>query len=130
MIVAFFDMSFYLSDPSGLHLMFNFPLCKLYSNSVMSSLNSRRGWKFGNSAGGESQGQAASGGNVTLKNRHMQITTGKNNDILSGLDHQTNPAAVYVHVESHELRDRAGASSSWDDEKVDPALPQSQWSAV
>lgn len=26
--------------------MFNFPLCKLYSNSLMSSLNARHGWKF------------------------------------------------------------------------------------
>ena len=33
--------------------MFNFPLCKLYSNSLMSSLNARQGWKFG-SAYGES----------------------------------------------------------------------------
>lgn len=29
--------------------MFNFPLCKLYSNSLMSSLNARRSWKFGSS---------------------------------------------------------------------------------
>lgn len=29
------------------HLIFNFPLCKLYTNSLMSSLNSRRGWRFG-----------------------------------------------------------------------------------
>ena len=28
------------------HLIFNFPLCKLYSNSLMSSLNSRRGWRL------------------------------------------------------------------------------------
>lgn len=33
--------------------MFNFPLCKLYSNSLMSSLNARHGWKF-ESAYGES----------------------------------------------------------------------------
>jgi hypothetical protein len=28
------------------HLIFNFPLCKLYTNSLMSSLNSRKGWGF------------------------------------------------------------------------------------
>lgn len=28
------------------HLIFNFPLCKLYTNSLMSSLNSRKGWKY------------------------------------------------------------------------------------
>jgi hypothetical protein len=31
--------------------MFNFPLCKLYTNSLMSSLNSRRGWKFTSAKG-------------------------------------------------------------------------------
>lgn len=34
--------------------MFNFPLCKLYSNSLMSSLNARRSWKFGSSRRGSS----------------------------------------------------------------------------
>ncbi|KAF8879102.1 hypothetical protein CPB84DRAFT_1793647 [Gymnopilus junonius] len=29
------------------HLTFNFPLCKLYTNSLMSSLNTRQGWQFG-----------------------------------------------------------------------------------
>jgi hypothetical protein len=28
------------------HLIFNFPLCKLYTNSLMSSLNARSGWRF------------------------------------------------------------------------------------
>lgn len=40
-----------LSQPSGLHLVFNLPLAKLYANSLMSSLNSRAGWKYGNSVG-------------------------------------------------------------------------------
>ncbi|KJA16959.1 hypothetical protein HYPSUDRAFT_147030, partial [Hypholoma sublateritium FD-334 SS-4] len=31
------------------HLIFNFPLCKLYSNSLMSSLNARGGWRYGSS---------------------------------------------------------------------------------
>ncbi len=28
------------------HLLFNFPLCKLYTNSLMSGLNARHGWKL------------------------------------------------------------------------------------
>ncbi|KAJ7288216.1 hypothetical protein C8J57DRAFT_1279429 [Mycena rebaudengoi] len=40
-LCAILDLIFYLADPSGLHLMFNFPLCKLYTNSLISSLNSR-----------------------------------------------------------------------------------------
>lgn len=40
------------STPSS-HLIFNFPLSKLYSNSLLSSLNSRAGWKYGNSGDDE-----------------------------------------------------------------------------
>ncbi|KAF9561791.1 hypothetical protein CPC08DRAFT_761871 [Agrocybe pediades] len=46
-VVATLDLITFLTDPTGTHLIFNFPLCKLYTNSLMSSLNSRRGWKYG-----------------------------------------------------------------------------------
>ncbi|KAF7770712.1 hypothetical protein Agabi119p4_6686 [Agaricus bisporus var. burnettii] len=39
-IVATVDLTLYLASTSGIHLLFNFALCKLYSNSLMSSLNS------------------------------------------------------------------------------------------
>lgn len=45
-IVAILDLIFFLADPTGTHLIFNFPLCKLYTNSMMSSLNSRKGWRI------------------------------------------------------------------------------------
>ena len=38
-------------QPTGLHLAFNLPLSKLYTNSLMSSLNSRSGWKYGTGTG-------------------------------------------------------------------------------
>lgn len=38
-------------QPTGLHLAFNLPLSKLYTNSLMSSLNSRSGWKYGSGNG-------------------------------------------------------------------------------
>ena len=34
------------------HLIFNIPLSKLYTISMMSSLNARGGWKFSNQSGG------------------------------------------------------------------------------
>ncbi|KIY45593.1 hypothetical protein FISHEDRAFT_7655, partial [Fistulina hepatica ATCC 64428] len=46
-IWALTDLLVYLFDSTGLHLLFNFPLSKLYSNSLLSSLNSRGGWKWG-----------------------------------------------------------------------------------
>ncbi|KIM89106.1 hypothetical protein PILCRDRAFT_212313 [Piloderma croceum F 1598] len=45
-VCAIIDLVFFLVDTSGNHLMFNVPLSKLYTNSLMSSLNARGGWKF------------------------------------------------------------------------------------
>ncbi|KAF9046281.1 hypothetical protein BJ165DRAFT_1527394 [Panaeolus papilionaceus] len=101
MIVASLDLLFFLIDPTGTHLLFNFPLCKLYSNSLMSSLNSRRGWKYGGSnTGAESDGILSTPGNMK---RTGPSTSVKPNDIIN-LDPMASPE-VFVHVESHELRD-------------------------
>ncbi|EPQ54595.1 hypothetical protein GLOTRDRAFT_129946 [Gloeophyllum trabeum ATCC 11539] len=43
-IVAVIDLGMFLGTSTGLHLSFNFPLSKLYTNSLMSTLNSRAGW--------------------------------------------------------------------------------------
>ncbi|KAJ6488054.1 hypothetical protein C8R45DRAFT_264917 [Mycena sanguinolenta] len=40
-VCAIADLILFLADPVGLHLAFNFPLCKLYTNSLFSSLNAR-----------------------------------------------------------------------------------------
>ncbi len=42
-------------QPTGLHLIFNLPLSKLYTNSLMSSLNSRTGWQYSESSQAMSQ---------------------------------------------------------------------------
>ncbi|KAJ7054720.1 hypothetical protein C8F01DRAFT_483331 [Mycena amicta] len=44
-ICSVIDLGLFLGDSSGMHLLFNLPLAKLYSNSLMSSLNSRGGWR-------------------------------------------------------------------------------------
>ncbi|KAF8164807.1 hypothetical protein B0H34DRAFT_670814 [Crassisporium funariophilum] len=55
MIFAALDLIFFLANPGGLfiqiiisimHLLFNFPLSKLYTNSLLSSLNSRQGSNY------------------------------------------------------------------------------------
>lgn len=46
-IVATTNLVVYLTDKTGLHLLFNFPLAKLYSNSLLSTLNSRGIWMQG-----------------------------------------------------------------------------------
>ncbi|KDQ23256.1 hypothetical protein PLEOSDRAFT_1108892 [Pleurotus ostreatus PC15] len=51
-VFAIIDLIFFLVDPSGTHLIFNWILSKLYSNAILSSLNSRSGWKFGSTDNG------------------------------------------------------------------------------
>ncbi|KAI0712519.1 hypothetical protein C8Q76DRAFT_488332 [Earliella scabrosa] len=53
-LCAIIDLVLFLASPTGLHLIFNLPLSKLYTNSLMSSLNSRQGWQY-DSSGGASQ---------------------------------------------------------------------------
>ncbi|KAI0337920.1 hypothetical protein BDW22DRAFT_834651 [Trametopsis cervina] len=51
-VCALVDLILYLASPTGVHLIFNLPLSKLHTNSLMSSLNSRAGWGY--STGGVS----------------------------------------------------------------------------
>ncbi|KAJ1303214.1 hypothetical protein OPQ81_011413 [Rhizoctonia solani] len=48
------DLIVYLCFSNNLHVFFQLPLCKLYTNSLMSTLNSRAGWggSFSTSTGG------------------------------------------------------------------------------
>ncbi|KAE9392852.1 hypothetical protein BT96DRAFT_979191 [Gymnopus androsaceus JB14] len=95
---ATLDIVFFLTDPTGIHLIFNFPLAKLYTNSVMSSLNSRGAWNYSRTR--------AQFGDTTLPSNI--ITTG---DLDGGALKrcETSPTSlqsrVFVHVESHEMRD-------------------------
>lgn len=53
-ICATIDVIVFCVDNTGTHLIFNIPLSKLYTNSLMSSLNARGGWKFGGGKNNES----------------------------------------------------------------------------
>ncbi|TEB30709.1 hypothetical protein FA13DRAFT_528919 [Coprinellus micaceus] len=103
MIVATLDLVFFLTDPTGTHLLFNFPLCKLYTNSLMSSLNSRKGWNFSvqseqrTTIGDTETGQLASTAQVNLQS-HASYRS----PVMKSI---TSRPEVFVHVESHELVD-------------------------
>ncbi|EEB93290.1 hypothetical protein MPER_08077, partial [Moniliophthora perniciosa FA553] len=45
-IWAMADLLSYMLSTTGTHLIFNYVLSKLFINSLLSSLNSRGGWKF------------------------------------------------------------------------------------
>ncbi|KAJ3987900.1 hypothetical protein F5890DRAFT_1550968 [Lentinula detonsa] len=93
---ATLDLIFFLTDPTGTHLIFNFPLAKLYTNSVMSSLNSRGAWNY-------STPHSKLGNSLPT----TIITTGDGNGdtFRPSSAPPISPSRVYVHVESHELRD-------------------------
>ncbi|CAA7266022.1 unnamed protein product [Cyclocybe aegerita] len=94
MIIASVDLFFFLFDPSGTHFLFNFPLSKLYANSLMSSLNSRRGWKFsGISHVGTGTGSESQGITTSWVQRHLRIST------------VPRPLDEISQVESQEMRD-------------------------
>ncbi|KAG7445553.1 uncharacterized protein BT62DRAFT_981044 [Guyanagaster necrorhizus] len=94
-IMAIIDLIVYLVDSSGLHLLFNLTLARLYTNTLMSSLNSRSGWSYSNSnPDSHSQSGLVSTSGVIGSGSRGRKGTGT----------VTRPE-VFVHVEQHELGD-------------------------
>ncbi|KAH9933211.1 uncharacterized protein BXZ73DRAFT_101173 [Epithele typhae] len=105
---AIVDLVVYLVNPTGLHLMFNLPLAKLYTNTLMSTLNSRAGWKYGSNSSGPTTGES-------VNRRNFGVRTGET------------PSQVYVDVESHEMVDVADAKGMYPPE---PALNTHDYTKV
>ncbi|TFY83872.1 hypothetical protein EWM64_g153 [Hericium alpestre] len=97
---AIVDLGVYLGIPTGLHLAFNFPLSKLYSNSLLSSLNSRRGWKFSTMSDSDQKSPMHVATSATNFLRNMQHP-----DQVVSFNTSTVRPEVYIDVESHEMRD-------------------------
>ncbi|CCM05262.1 uncharacterized protein FIBRA_07472 [Fibroporia radiculosa] len=94
---ALADIIAYVASPGGLHLAFNYTLCKLYGNSVMSSLNSRA---ILTSASRNPTGHTASSGRTMP---HSDI-----DDIGSK---GSRSAQVMVSVETHQMVDMSAAGN-------------------
>ncbi|TFK80202.1 hypothetical protein K466DRAFT_605531 [Polyporus arcularius HHB13444] len=98
-VCALVDLILFLATPAGLHLAFNLPLSKLYTNSLMSSLNSRSGWKYGSGGGdttSDDLNRTERGGG-----RHLNVRGGESGRRVSMMT----PNQVYIDVESHEMVD-------------------------
>ncbi|TFK47586.1 hypothetical protein OE88DRAFT_1738500 [Heliocybe sulcata] len=93
-IVALFDIAFFAADSSGLHLGFNFPLSKLYTNSLMSTLNSRTGWKYNRTT------EPSNGPSEAISD-HRDTRSRK----VLNLSQAGHSPEVFVHVESHQMVD-------------------------
>ncbi|KAK0456786.1 hypothetical protein EV421DRAFT_1895984 [Armillaria borealis] len=106
-ICAIVDLIVYLVDPTGLHLLFNFPLSKLYTNTLLSSLNSRGGWAYDSS-----QSHSHTTGGI------MSASAGKKGgDHVVRFGTNTRPE-VFVSVEQHELADVGARTTDMEDIKL------------
>ncbi|KAI0755216.1 hypothetical protein C8Q80DRAFT_418356 [Daedaleopsis nitida] len=92
-LCAIIDLILFLVSPSGLHLIFNLPLSKLYTNSLMSSLNSRQGWQYDSSAG------------VSNVEQGIQRPRNVNVNMLRSDNGRRAPQEIYIDVEQHEMVD-------------------------
>ncbi|KAF7985562.1 hypothetical protein HWV62_3827 [Athelia sp. TMB] len=86
-ICATIDVIVFCVDDTGTHLIFNIPLSKLYTNSLMSSLNARGGWKF---AGSKNESSTAG---VITKRASQAVN----------VNSAPGRPEVFVHVEQHEM---------------------------
>jgi len=100
-ICAFVHLTLYLADKTGIHLIFGVPLSKLYTNSLMSSLNARGSWKF---PLGSSRPHFANGDSTLTKS---QVRSG---DVIF-LTTETRPE-VFVHVNSDKRANNESDKSS------------------
>ncbi|KAI0769910.1 hypothetical protein C8Q74DRAFT_1369157 [Fomes fomentarius] len=96
-LCAIIDLILFLIFPTGLHLIFNLPLSKLYTNSLMSSLNSRQGWQYDSSTG-VSQNRAEQPNGLT-RPRNVNV------NMLRSENGRRGPQEIYIDVESHEMVD-------------------------
>ncbi|KAI0647778.1 hypothetical protein C8Q79DRAFT_951904 [Trametes meyenii] len=115
-LCAIIDLVLFLVTPTGLHLIFNLPLSKLYTNSLMSSLNSRQGWKYDTSTGVVSEGRAQA--------RGPQLP--RNVNVMRSDQTRRLPQQIYIDVESHEMvdvMDVKGPAYRPDDQKL-PSLSE------
>ncbi|KAG8706358.1 hypothetical protein FRC08_001116 [Ceratobasidium sp. 394] len=63
------DLIIFLTVANNLHLFFQLPLCKLYTNTLMSTLNSRRGWGGSLTSGDGDELTSRSGGGLGQRPR-------------------------------------------------------------
>ncbi|KAF8960043.1 hypothetical protein BDZ97DRAFT_2077715 [Flammula alnicola] len=106
-VVATTDLFVYLLDPTGLHLLFNFVLCKLYSNSLMSTLNSRGIWMRGSNEITSGNDPRATG--TVSPDNVLSFRAPPPSPIKTAptFGYSTGPhTEVYIDIESHELQDR------------------------
>ncbi|KAH9841076.1 uncharacterized protein C8Q71DRAFT_437689 [Rhodofomes roseus] len=107
------DLICYFATDEAYHLIFNFPLCKLYGNSVMSTLNARAIFMT-------SSKDAASAYQSDPPIRFNQSGRPDITGILATSVDKTraNQTQIMVNVETHEMSDIQGQEHNPDDIKA------------
>lgn len=101
-VCATVDLIVFLADDTTVHLAFNLPLAKLYTNTLLSSLNTRKGWGYSHGMDG-----AFSSNNPPP----VQVNARYNNNVnvlspqLQTKTLQSSHQQVYVDVDTIEMRD-------------------------
>ncbi|KAH6917760.1 hypothetical protein BKA70DRAFT_1553972 [Coprinopsis sp. MPI-PUGE-AT-0042] len=122
MVVAVLDLIFFLQSTSGLHLLFNYPLSKLYTNSLMSTLNSRRTLVNGSVVETDEDGNSHSTASK-IGGTGFTSTFRRDNDIVNL--NRPPRAEVFIQVEEHELSDAKVDNMNEVDERSSSTKPYS-----
>jgi len=114
-ITAIINIVLFVSDPTGTHFLVNLPLCKLYSNSLFSTLNARGSWKFSESSSSQHSAGAAyrlgslnptyldpQAPGVIVNGSQQQIKVDPSTPMHTDV---RGKQEVHVHVESYERSD-------------------------
>ncbi|OSD07500.1 hypothetical protein PYCCODRAFT_619779 [Trametes coccinea BRFM310] len=97
-LCAIIDLILFLATPAGLHLIFNLPLSKLYTNSLMSSLNTRHGWQYDSS-------QVLSSASQSREHSRGVMPMPRNVNIIQTDRIRRPQPQIFIDVEQHEMVD-------------------------
>ncbi|KAI9059272.1 hypothetical protein FKP32DRAFT_1680090 [Trametes sanguinea] len=97
-LCAIVDLILFLATPAGLHLIFNLPLSKLYTNSLMSSLNTRHGWQYDST-------QVLSSASQSREHSRGGMSMPRNVNIIQADRIRRPQPQIFIDVEQHEMVD-------------------------
>ncbi|KZV68628.1 hypothetical protein PENSPDRAFT_687083 [Peniophora sp. CONT] len=109
-LVAIINVILYLATPKAYDLVFNYMLAKLYTNSLLSSLNARKTWTYSSGSRPSRDPPSRPGGSSSGRRPEEVIN-------LAQLGNRHTRPQVFVAIESHQVVDEPHAF----DGKVDPA---------
>ncbi|KAH6912761.1 hypothetical protein BKA70DRAFT_774347 [Coprinopsis sp. MPI-PUGE-AT-0042] len=106
MVVAVIDTILFCVAPSGIHFILDHTLSKLYTNSLLSSLNLRKVNGQGLDVETDDSNHLRTSSSVTVSKAGSTFSFGRDHDIVNLSQPQR--AEIFVRVEEHEFADAIG----------------------